>query len=255
MSRFSNLEFEDGFDSFQQDQTLLKDEAFYLKEARLGFENAKFEYALRAYAKALEFNPMSSVAWAGQVQMLIELGEYKEAKLWAEKALERFPNNSEILSLKAMALGRYGDLDAALAYADAAVEERGESPIIWLARADVLMARKEKMAEYSIERAIVMAPEDWFAHWMVSKIYYFYRYFLKAFKSAKKAVELAPSVPICWLQLGVCQLELGMISQAHLSFQSAVELSPSNREIENIIHKYDRKHSHFRGFLRKIFER
>ncbi len=255
MSRFSNLEFEDGFDSFQQDQTLLKDDAFYLKEARLGFENAKFEYALRAYAKVLEFNPMNAAAWAGQVQMLIELEEYREAKLWADKALERFSNNPEILSLKAMALGRYGDLDAALAYADAAVEERGESPIVWLARADVLMARKETMAEYSIQRAIVMAPEDWLVHVMTSKIYYFYKYFLKAFKSAKKATELAPSVPICWLQLGICQLELGMNSQAHLSFQSAIELSPSNREIENMIRKYNHKRSHFRGFLRKIFGR
>jgi tetratricopeptide (TPR) repeat protein len=214
MSRFSNLEFEDGFDSFQQDQTLLKDDAFYLKEARLGFENAKFEYALRAYAKVLEFNPMNAAAWAGQVQMLIELEEYREAKL-----------------------------------------ERGESPIVWLARADVLMARKETMAEYSIQRAIVMAPEDWLVHVMTSKIYYFYKYFLKAFKSAKKATELAPSVPICWLQLGICQLELGMNSQAHLSFQSAIELSPSNREIENMIRKYNHKRSHFRGFLRKIFGR
>jgi Tfp pilus assembly protein PilF len=62
-------------------------------------------------------------------------------------------------------------------------------------------------------------------------------------------------VPICWLQLGICQLELGMNSQAHLSFQSAIELSPSNREIENMIRKYNQKRSHFRGFLRKIFGR
>ena len=30
-----------------------------------------------------------TAAWTGQVRMLIELGEFREAKLWADKALER----------------------------------------------------------------------------------------------------------------------------------------------------------------------
>ena len=74
-----------------QQKAVVKDEAYYLAEARAAFENGDFELALRAFCKVLEFNPQNAAAWTGQVRMLIELGEYREAKLWADKALERFP--------------------------------------------------------------------------------------------------------------------------------------------------------------------
>ena len=36
------------------------------------------------------------------MRMLIELGEFREAKLWADKALERFPHEPELLAAKAV---------------------------------------------------------------------------------------------------------------------------------------------------------
>jgi len=63
--------------------------------SRAAFENATFEPALRFYSKVLEYNPGTLAAWTAQVRMLIELGEFREAKLWANKALERFPNEPE----------------------------------------------------------------------------------------------------------------------------------------------------------------
>jgi len=75
-----------------------KDEAYYLAAARAAFESGKFEPALRLYSKVLEYNPQNADAWTGQVRMLIELGEFREAKLWADKALERFPHEPELLA-------------------------------------------------------------------------------------------------------------------------------------------------------------
>src|SRR5512141_2306263 len=135
MSRFSNLEFgrEDESPDHQHSHAVVKDEAYYLAEAQSAFERADFEYALRAYAKVLEYNPENAGAWTGQVRMLVELNEFHEAKIWAEKALERFPNEPELLAAKAVALGRVGDLSGALAFSDASIEERGNTPYIWLA--------------------------------------------------------------------------------------------------------------------------
>jgi len=120
MSRFINLEF--GNDSNNQFEpgtpALVKDEAYYLAEARTAFENGDFEPGLRFYSKVLEYNPKNAAAWTGQVRMLIELGEFREAKLWADKALERFPSEPELLAAKAVALGRCGDLQGALAFSD-----------------------------------------------------------------------------------------------------------------------------------------
>src|SRR4051794_36190979 len=104
MSRFGNLEFGDSPRSDAREVARAKDEAFYLSEANSFFESGRFEQALRAYAKALEQNPKSAAAWTGQVRMLIELGEFKEAKLWAEKALALFPREGDLLAAKAVAL-------------------------------------------------------------------------------------------------------------------------------------------------------
>ena len=86
MSRFGNLEFGDSPQSDGQThaQSSVKDEPYYLREANDAFEGGRFEQALRSYAKALEQNPKSAAAWTGQVRMLIELGEFREAKMWAE---------------------------------------------------------------------------------------------------------------------------------------------------------------------------
>ena len=90
MSRFVNLEFSgESEDHARQQKSLVKDDGYYFSEARSAFENGKFESALRLYSKVLEFNPQNAAAWTGQVRMLIELAEFREAKLWADKALER----------------------------------------------------------------------------------------------------------------------------------------------------------------------
>src|SRR5437016_7066494 len=184
MSRFNNLEFGEEFDGQLQSRQqsgsphrLVKDENYYLAQAQTGFENGLFEEALRLYAKVLEFNPRNAVAWTGQVRMLIELSEFEEAKKWADKALERFPNEPELLAAKAVSLARLGDLKAALAYSDASLEERGETPYVWLARGDVQLAREEKRADYCFERALALAPRDWFVRWLSARVHCYYKQF------------------------------------------------------------------------------
>src|SRR4051794_5660227 len=133
VSRFSNLEFGKPVELQALGDHELKSEAHYFAEAQSFFHDGDFEPALRSFAKVLEYNPNNAAAWSGQVRMLIELGEFREAKLWADKALERFPRDPELLAAKAVALGRQGDLKASLAFSDASFEERGEGPYIWLA--------------------------------------------------------------------------------------------------------------------------
>ncbi len=227
MSRFSNLEFGDEFeDQAPEQKTLVKDETYYLAEARAAFENGNFESGLRLYSKVLEFNPRNAAAWAGQVRMLIELGEYREAKLWADKALERFPREPELLAAKAVALARSGDLHGALAFSDASIEERGDTPYIWLARGDVLLAREEARADYCFEKALLMAPHDWLVAWLAARIRHFYEQFAQALKLLQKAVELNAGHFLLWLELGQCQQALGLVGPARTSFAQARQLNP-----------------------------
>jgi len=228
MSRFNNLEFGEEFEGQLQSlrqagsqPRLAKDENYYLIEAQTAFENGQFEEALRRYAKVLEFNPRNAVAWAGQVRMLIELNEFEEAKKWADKALERSPDDPELLATKAVALARLGDLEGAMAYSDASVGERGETPYIWLARGDVQLARKEKRADYCFEKALALAPKNWFVRWLAARVYFYYKKFALALKLVQDALSFDGAQGVLWLQLGLCQQGLGLIEPARTSFDHA----------------------------------
>lgn len=250
MSRFINLEFGDESDNQLQSEpkALVKDEAYYLAEARTAFESGHFEQGLRFYSKVLEYNPQNATAWTGQVRMLIELGEFREAKLWADKALERFPNEPELLAAKAVALGRSGDLQGALAFSDASIEERGDTPYVWLARGDVLLARAETRADYCFEKAMMLAPRDWFIAWLASRIRFYYEQFVLALKLIQQALELNPGNFMLWLEQGHCQQALGMVGAAETSFMQARQLNPRSEEVSTAMHQLSQV-----GFLSRLF--
>ena len=236
MSRFGNLEFGDSPKNDLQAPARAgaKDEAFYLAEANQLFESGHFEMALRSFAKALEQNPKSAPAWTGQVRMLIELGEFKEAKLWAEKALAIFPREGELLAAKAVALARAGDGKGALAYSDASMEVEAGTPYIWLARGDVLLARKEKRAEYCFEKALLLARDHWLWPWLASRIHSFYHQTAQALKFAQQALALDAVRAVVWLQLGRCEAALGLSHKAQQSFARAKELDADCPELETL---------------------
>ena len=231
MSRFVNLELGGEAESLPE-KLLAKDEPFYFGEAQSAFEQGRFEPALRHFSKVLEFNPRNAAAWTAQVRMLIELTEYREAKLWADQALDRFPHEPELLAAKAVALGRSGALQEAIAFSDASIEERGDTPYIWLARGDVLLARQERRADYCFEKVLHLAPHDWSAHWMAGRIRCFYQQFVLALSSLQKAMELNATNYMVWLELGRCQRSLGMVGPARASLQQAQQLDPNRREAE-----------------------
>jgi tetratricopeptide (TPR) repeat protein len=226
MSRFGNLEFEGRHEDESETQSSTRGEHHYLAEAQTAYAAGDFEKALRSFARVLEFNPNNTAAWTGQVRVLIELEEFREAKLWADKALERFPRQPELLAAKAVALGRMGETDVALVFSDASTAEPGETPYIWLARGDVLLARGEKTAEFCFAKALALAAHDWFVHWLAARICFFYQKLTLAFKYVQQALALDPTHGSIWLQLGYCQQGLGLIGPAEVSFRRARELNP-----------------------------
>jgi tetratricopeptide (TPR) repeat protein len=256
MSRFANLEL-GGASEQPHKAAPLKDEAFYCAEARTSFENGNFEQALRMYGKVLEFNPQNASAWTGQVRMLIEMGELREARLWADKALEHFPHDAELLAAKAVALGRGGDAQGALAFSDSSIEERGDTPYVWLARGDVLLARKETRAEFCFEKALSLAPRDWFVAWLAARIRYYYKQFTLALKLLQQAVELNATHFLLWLDMANCQQALGLIGPAKHSFTQARELNPQCREASLALVRLSGVGvlPRARGWIRRLFTR
>lgn len=242
MSRFVHLEF-DHESERESGQTgaRVRDAAFHLGEAREAYENGQFERALRAYCRVTEFEPGNAGAWAGQVRMLIELGELGEARVWADKALERFPEEAELLAVKAVALARSGSVEEALACSDASILQKGEAAFLWVARGDVLLARKERRADYCFEKALRLAPKDWFVAWLAARARQYYGQFAAAMKLLREALEWDGTRGVVWLGLGQCQEVLGLIGPARVSFAQARQLNAECREASLALVRLDNK--------------
>lgn len=250
MSRFGNLEFGDDSAESLRDPLVVKDEAYYESQAVRAFERGQFEQGLRAYAKVLEHNPKNAAAWTGQVRMLIELGEFREAKLWAEKALTMFPREPELLAAKAVALARTGDFRAAMSFSDASMEEKGDSPYIWLARGDILLAGKQKRADFCFDKAFALSRGGWVWRWLVSRVYAYYKQFARALQHARQALGIDSGQAVLWLQAGQCELALGLVSQAKHSLAQARELDEESGQAAEAL-----KEASETGFWTKISRR
>jgi tetratricopeptide (TPR) repeat protein len=232
MSRFVNLELggEAGEQPRGEPQPIVKDEAHYLRQAQDALQCADFKNALRHYAKVLEFNPQNAAAWTAQVRMLIELEQDADAKVWADNALERFPRDADLLAAKAVVLARAGDTQTALAFSDAAVGENSESPHVWLARGEVLLARREALADYCFDKALMLAPGDWLLAWQAARVRLHHGQASQALRLLRQAVEWNPGHFLPWLELGRCQEILGLAEAAEKSFTQARELNAQSGE-------------------------
>lgn len=232
MSRFVNLEFEgpDGeHNPFADSASVaVKDESFYQRAAQSAFEAGDFQNALRAYAKVLEFNPRNAAAWTAQVRMLTELDQLEEASAWADKSLEKFPREADLLAAKAVVLARRGEIQNALAFSDAAVGENGSSPCVWLARGDILLTARQTLADYCLEKAMMLAPGDWSVALQAARIRSRHSQFSLALRPLQQAVEWNPRHFRAWIELGKCQEALGLANAAEKSFVQAQALNPKD---------------------------
>jgi tetratricopeptide (TPR) repeat protein len=148
-------------------------------------------------------------------------------------------------------------LQGALAFSDASIEERGDTPYVWLARGDVLLARQETRADYCFEKALLLAPRDWFISWLAARIRFFYQQFALALKQIQQAVELNPGNFLLWLEQGHCQQAIGLVGAAEISFTQARQLNSQCDEADKALLGISQAGplARLRGKLRGLFKR
>lgn len=236
MSRFAHLEFGDLHEEggAARAETGPAEEAQRLAEADRAFRAGYFEKALRQYSRAVQLNPHLVPAWAGQVRLLLELNEVEEAGAWADRALERLPEAPELLALKAVASARCGDLEAALAFSDASLREPAETPALWLARGEVLLARRERRSDYCFSKALAAAPGDWLWPWLTARVYRLYRAPVLALKLARQALALEAAAAVLWIEMGRSQRALGWVAEARQALARARQLDPECPEARGL---------------------
>ena len=263
MTRFDHLEFEDpssrtaakssGFRSTTG--TPMRDAEYYLEEAEQAYRLGDYESALRFYSKALEDDHTCFPGWFGQVRMLLELGEYKEAGIWADRALEMFPEQPDLLSAKGVAALRMGFVDSAMAYSDNALSKRDASPYCWLARTEILLSRRSKMADHCVAQVVNTASSGKARARMgfeLSRVLRRYGRLSQALVYASASAQALPGDAAVWLELGRCQRLLGM-NEAGTSFEQALHLNPNlDRAREELL---SFNHRGLTGRLRMLLRR
>jgi tetratricopeptide (TPR) repeat protein len=253
MGRFERLEFDAGIPRKERKEpTPIYDDDYYTAEGDRCFYRADYEGALLNYSRALRFNNDCERAWVGQVKALIELGELEEAVIWCDRGLQRFKNSPSLLACKGRAIARQGDFQRGMAYVDAALQEKGNDlPIVWLARADVLLARKSPMARFCLEKALELAPKSWQVSLEAAMICLQQSELLLALKYAQQAVELNRDHPFLWCVLGDAYRDSGQRQEAERCYRYALTLehnfAPAKLRLKGLQSKG------FLGWLKRLF--
>lgn len=221
--RFSNLEFDEREEREEQSATeQVKDQRYYKDLAHERYWVGDFEQALRFYSRALEFDRRQADAWRGQILALIELDETHEARVWSDKALELFGSDPELLSAKAIAVTRQGDIAQGLALTDAAVAEKGTSALRWRARGEAMIARDPKNAQYCFDKAVAEDPGDWRTPLAIGRACLFHCQYAMAAGYAQRATDQQPGSAWAWANLGVTYEMLHQADKARHAYETAL---------------------------------
>lgn len=255
MSRFGNLEYgeEKRAKAAGAPGEPVRDAAYFRARADKAFLDGDFELALRFYSRALEQNSAFYEGWRGQLQVLVEVAEYREALLWADKALGLFPNHPELLAIKAVAAVRYGDFDNGMALADSALTQPGITWRVWLARAEALLERRSPSAVHCISNAVALAGEDApRARLAAGRTLLHHGRCQEALQHLLAAVELQPASALAFLELGRCQSLLGL-NAAEVTLAQCVALRPGWK---TALIELDRcRHPGLWGAIGRVFRR
>jgi tetratricopeptide (TPR) repeat protein len=241
----------------QQTRTPIRTAAQEIQAAVAAYQSGRFDPALQHYTRALGHDRALVPAWVGQVQMLVELTEYHEARLWSDKALELFRNNGDLLAAKSRACLRQGDAGAAMQCSDASLQAPGISIVRWQARGEVLLSRSAARARDCFEKSLAEPAADWFDRIAIARMYLFHDYPANAYEYAQAAAAKGTGRAYCWLVLGQCQEALGWTDEAARSYERCLALdrtqSQATSALVNIqnLSGAERLRRWFRGVFRR----
>lgn len=122
----------------------------------------------------------------------------------------------------------------------------------WVARGEVMLARKENLDEYCFDKACQLDP-DWLVPLEIGGIYLYYGRDAKALTRIRQAVEKAPDQAYCWYRQGVCEHSLGLTTAAEKSFARCLQLVPNHAEAGSALKQLKQNRRPVRRFFRRLF--
>jgi tetratricopeptide (TPR) repeat protein len=168
--------------------------------------------------------------------------------VWADKALELFPEHPELLAVKAVACLRDAKAEKAIAYSDNSISKENVTPRVWLARAEVVLGRKSSVADNCISKAIGSAGNITpIIKLEAARLLRKKGDYSAAIRYLNDVVKVFPQSAMVWCEIGCCQAKLGL-SGAKASLEQSLRLRPDLEAAKTALKSVDKK-----GFFRKLF--
>lgn len=249
--RFNNLEFgghqkpeqpEDWTNEHSPEQSAfqqeLRDGSYHLKQARQYELAGDREEAMRAYSAALGEDPRQLAGWIGQLWLLGEMEEYPELDLWARKALETFPDNPQLMAMRSLGLYRMGHHQEARDLGDMALERSGESDIVWLARAELMLDDQRMAGEECLAHARRSAEHEAIMLLRAGAICLRHTRLQLGVRQLEALVAAHESAQ-GWFLLGEVRKQLGLVAPARIAYEQAAALAPTNMAFKQAVRSAD----------------
>jgi tetratricopeptide (TPR) repeat protein len=229
--RFSNLEIDDRGNADKKPPQKKAGHnhrglAFHLAAAREHELAGRLDKAATSFAAALGERPNHHPAWVGQVLMMAEQENYRETLVWADRALQTFPDDPDFLGAKSLAVAGAGDLRAAQTLSESAIEQQPQTDAAWHFRAALLLALRSNAAFECLDRAVSLAADKPLAELRAGALLLRHGHPNRAFPRLAKSAEALPKSAWAWYQLGKAQEATGRLDAARQSYTVASRLSP-----------------------------
>lgn len=246
MGRGEYLELDSGTESKVQVSEHgpdLRDHVFYIERALRSMYAGDYEIALKYYSRALSQCLQLEEAWLGQCLALLDLGQFDEILVWAQRGQDHCPGSGPLFAVRAASLCRMGMREKAMGFLDSAFKNRNDHWLIWLCRAEVLTAEERTAnSKYCLDKALgAGGVPRWWVWRRAGEMFLVHDQARLAHGCFARALELAPEFACNHLRMAqVCYL-LGRREQARECLDHALRQCPDKIEALELKKKLERR--------------
>lgn len=173
--------------------------------------------------------------------------------MWVNKSLERFPQSSILLAAKGVVLARQGLIERAIGFSDSSLQVSGDSPFVWMARAQVfLSARNPDAADHSFTKALEGRDRDWKLLQDAGRIYLAAEDAARAQIYFEMSTQIHPKNAFTWWNLGVGFERSAQFDRAKECYQKAVQLDPYHDMFHRTLKRFTRENGLFGRLYKQL---
>ncbi len=174
----------------------------YVNFAVLSATHQSFDVGINVVNEGINLQPKAAPLYFARGVLFVQLAEYDKAQADFDKAYELAPSQSLTVAAQGLASVQQNDLDHALDGIQAKLARRPDDPILLYMQADILTQQGAEPG----------SPE-----------------FTKAMRSAKRAVEIRPTLGPARGVLAKLYLQSGQYQEAAKECRKALEIDPNDQ--------------------------